>query len=138
MRIWFFEDRRRMAPRYTISTEIAFSCSHALDGYEGDCARLHGHNWVLRVYYDFTRLDDQGIAVDYCLLAERVKEIVLPLLDHRHLNDLPLFEGINPTSENIAARIFELLRDKVRFDGGRLSMIELWETPTDMVRYREG
>lgn len=126
-----------MTPRYTISTEIEFSSSHALEGYDGDCARLHGHNWVLRVYYEFTRLDDQGIAVDYCVLADKVKEIVLPLLDHRHLNDLPLFDGVNPTSENIAVKIFGLLREKVLFETGRLSMIELWETPTDMVRYSE-
>lgn len=124
-----------MVPRYTVSTEIAFSSSHALDGYDGACARLHGHNWILRVYYEFARLDDQGIAVDYCVLSERVKEAVLPLLDHRHLNDLPLFDGVNPTSENIAAAIFELLSEKVRFEGGRLSAVELWETPTDMVRY---
>lgn len=126
-----------MAPRYTVSTEIAFSSSHSLEGYEGDCARLHGHNWVLRVYYEFARLDDQGIAVDYCVLAGRVREIVLPLLDHRHLNDLPLFEGVNPTSENIAAAVFGLLRERVRFEGGRLSAVELWETPTDMVRYSD-
>jgi len=126
-----------MAPRYTVSTEIAFSSSHSLDGYDGDCARLHGHNWVLRVYYEFTRLDDQGIAVDFCILADRVREIIVPLLDHRHLNDLPLFEGINPTSENIAAAVFGLLRERLRFRGGRLSAIELWETPTDMVRYSD-
>ncbi len=126
-----------MTPRYTVSTEIEFSSSHSLDGYDGDCARLHGHNWILRVYYEFTRLDGQGIAVDYCVLASRVREVVLPLLDHRHLNDLPIFEGINPTSENIAAVIFSLLGEKVVFEGGRLSAIELWETPTDMVRYSD-
>jgi 6-pyruvoyltetrahydropterin/6-carboxytetrahydropterin synthase len=71
------------------------------------------------------------------VLAGKVRETVLSLLDHRHLNDLPIFEGINPTSENIAAKIFELLREKVVFDAGRLSMIELWETPTDMVRYSD-
>ncbi len=126
-----------MTPRYTVSTEIEFSSSHSLEGYDGDCARLHGHNWVLRVYYEFSKLDGQGIAVDYCVLARKVKEIVLPLLDHRHLNDLPLFDGINPTSENIAARVFDLLRENVRFEAGRLTMIELWETPTDMVRYSD-
>ena len=130
-------DRREMVPRYTVSTEIEFSSSHSLDGYDGDCARLHGHNWILRVYYEFTQLDGQGIAVDYCLLGEKVKEIVLPLLDHRHLNDLPIFEGINPTSENIAAKIFDLIREKVVFESGRLSMVDLWETPTDMVRYTD-
>lgn len=126
-----------MSRSFTVSTEIVFSASHALDGYEGDCARIHGHNWTLRVYYGFSRLDGRGIAVDYRELGSRVKEVILPLLDHRHLNDVPPFNAVNPTSENIAAEIFKVLDENVRFEGGRLKAVELWETPSDMVRYSE-
>ncbi len=126
-----------MAEHYTISTAVEFSSSHSLSGYDGDCARVHGHNWVLRVYYEFSELDEQGIAVDFLELRSRVSEVVLPLLDHRHLNDIPPFARLNPTSENIAAEIFRILLEQVRFDSGRLTMVELWETPTDMVRYSE-
>ena len=122
---------------YTVSTAVEFSSSHSLAGYEGDCSRVHGHNWVLRVYYEFSELDGQGIAVDFLELRSRVSDLVLPLFDHRHLNDIPPFDRINPTSENIAAEIFRILDDQIRFGSGKLAMVELWETPTDMVRYSE-
>jgi 6-pyruvoyltetrahydropterin/6-carboxytetrahydropterin synthase len=122
---------------YTVSTAVEFSSSHSLEGYDGDCARVHGHNWVLRVYYEFSGLDDQGIAVDFLELRARIADAVLPLLDHRHLNDVPPFDHINPTSENIAAVIYGILRDGIRFENGRLAKVELWETPVDMVRYSE-
>ncbi len=122
---------------FTVSTAVEFSSSHSLKDYEGDCARVHGHNWVLRVYYEFSELDEQGIAVDFLELRSKVSDAVLPILDHRHLNDIPPFDRLNPTSENIAAEIFRILDEQVRFEKGRLKMVELWETPTDMVRYGE-
>ncbi len=122
---------------YTVSTEVRFSASHALREYEGDCERIHGHNWVARVYYEFERLDEHGLTVDYRELKSRIKQAVLSQLDHRHLNDVPPFDSKNPTSENIAVHIFNLCKERVRFDGGTLREVELWETSTDMVRYRE-
>ncbi len=122
---------------YTVSTEIRFSAAHSLREYGGDCERMHGHNWVARVYYEFERLDELGLTVDYRALKTRREQAVLPRLDHRHLNEVPPFDRMNPTSENIAAHIFALCRDHVRFEGGVLREVEIWETPTDMVRYRE-
>lgn len=98
---------------------------------------MHGHNWILRVYYEFASLDGRGIAVDYRELKSKVKDAIIPLLDHRHLNDVPPFDATNPTSEHIAAEIFRLLKEKILFEGGRLTAVELWETPADMVRYCE-
>lgn len=126
-----------MPARYTVSTEIRFSASHALDGYEGGCERVHGHNWVLRVYYEFDELDGRGITADYAELRSRLEGVILPRFDHRHLNDLPHFDKTNPTSENVASTIFELCREHIRFENGTLTEVELWETPIDVVRYRE-
>lgn len=122
---------------YIISTEIRFSASHALREYGGDCERVHGHNWIARVFYEFNHLDALGLTVDYRKLKARLDQEVLSRLDHRHLNDVPPFDRSNPTSENIAAHIFALCRDHVRFEGGTLREVEVWETSTDMVRYRE-
>jgi 6-pyruvoyltetrahydropterin/6-carboxytetrahydropterin synthase len=122
---------------YTVSTDIRFSASHALREYDGDCERIHGHNWVVRVYYEFEAIDDCGLTVDYRVLRDRLEQVVLPRLDHRHLNDVPPFDRMNPTSENIASLIFSLCRDHISFEGGALREVEVWETPTDMVRYRE-
>jgi len=122
---------------YTVSTEIQFSASHLLRGYLGDCVRLHGHNWVVRAYYCFTALGDDGISVDYLQLRSALARELLPRFDHRNLNEIEPFDRENPTSENIAAEIFRICREKIKFDGGKLVEIELWETPTDMVRYCE-
>lgn len=122
---------------YTVSTDIHFSASHALREYGGDCERVHGHNWVARVYYEFDSLDECGLTVDYRELRSRLEAVVLSRLDHRHLNEVEPFDSVNPTSENIAALIFALCREHLTFRGGTLREVELWETTTDMVRYRE-
>ena len=126
-----------MGARYTVSTEIGFSASHSLSHHEGDCRRLHGHNWVVRVSYEFERLDDAGLTVAFLVLRRQLEAAILPRFDHRHLNDMPPFEGVDPTSERIAAEIHRVLGEEVVFDRGRLVEVELWETPVDMVRYRE-
>jgi len=127
----------RVAARYVVSTEIQFSASHALTGYRGDCSRVHGHNWVARVSYRFAAVDALGLTIDYRELRSLLERVILPRFDHRHLNDIPPFDTMNPTSENIAAEIFRLCREEVTILGGTLREVELWESPTDMVRYRE-
>jgi len=122
---------------YTVSTEIMFSASHSLRNYPGDCARLHGHNWVVRVYYRFTSLGDDGITVDYLKLRSVLESELFPRFDHRNLNEVEPFDRKNPTSENLAAEIFRICREKIIFDGGKLINVELWETPTEMVSYCE-
>jgi 6-pyruvoyltetrahydropterin/6-carboxytetrahydropterin synthase len=126
-----------MAGKWLISTEIEFSSSHCLAGYDGACSRLHGHNWVLRAYYEFESVDGRGLTVDYLDLKTGLERIVLPRFDHQHLNDVPPFDTISPTSEHLAAEIFRLCREELKFGEGRLKEVELWETPKDMVRYGE-
>jgi 6-pyruvoyltetrahydropterin/6-carboxytetrahydropterin synthase len=126
-----------MAARYVVSTEVQFSSSHALAGYRGDCSRMHGHNWVVRVYYEFPAVDERGLTIDYRELKTVLERVILLRFDHRHLNDVPPCDSVNPTSENIAAEIFRLCRKEARIPLGVLREVELWESPTDMVRYRE-
>jgi 6-pyruvoyltetrahydropterin/6-carboxytetrahydropterin synthase len=126
-----------MVTQYVVSTEIQFSASHALAGYRGDCSRVHGHNWVARVSYRFGAVDSLGLTIDYRELRSLLERVIVPRFDHRHLNDVSPFDAVNPTSENIAAEIFRLCREEISIPGGMLKEIELWESPTDMVRYRE-
>ena len=126
-----------MTGKWTVSTEIEFSSSHCLDDYDGMCSRVHGHNWVLRVYYEFEAVDGRGLTIDYIELKTRLEKVVLPRFDHLHLNDVPPFDKVSPTSENLAAEIFRICREELEFEGGRLREVEVWETPKDMVRYGE-
>ncbi len=124
--------------KYVVSTEISFSASHSLRGYNGECSRIHGHNWILRVYYEFENLNDIGLTIDYGQLRESLKKVVCSRFDHQHINNISPFDKLNPTSENLAREIFKLCREEVQVEGGRLIEVELWETSRDMVRYREG
>lgn len=85
---------------YLIEKEFHFSASHQLFGLPEDhqCARLHGHNYILKIALGSTELDQVGFVLDYGELWF-VKNAI-DKLDHRHLNDLFDF---NPTSELICA-----------------------------------
>lgn len=130
-------ERLIMSGKYTISTQIGFSASHMLKDYEGNCSNIHGHNWFLRVYYEFEELDKRGLTIDYLELRSRLEEVILPRFDHVNLNDVAPFNMVNPTSENLAKEIFRIIRERVDVGNGILKMVEIWETPVDMVRYSE-
>lgn len=89
---------------YTITKEFAFSASHQLLGLPEDhqCARLHGHNYVVELELAAGVLNDVGFVVDYGELAP-FKRYLDHVLDHRHLNDVL---GFNPTAELLARHLY--------------------------------
>jgi 6-pyruvoyltetrahydropterin/6-carboxytetrahydropterin synthase len=118
---------------YTISKEFHFSASHQLRGLPENhqCARLHGHNYILRVFLTGSQLDSVGFIVDYGELGF-VKELV-DTLDHRHLNDIFSF---NPTSENICKEIYLEIEEALDgFSNVTYMAVELSETPKTNARY---
>jgi len=126
-----------MGGTWTVSTEIGFCASHCLAGHQGVCANVHGHNWIVRVHYLFESIDRiSGIGVDFLELRAGLERVVLPRFDHRHLNEVSPFDKVAPTSENLAAEIFRLCSEELRYEGGRLVEVEVRETPADRVCYR--
>lgn len=105
-----------------------FSAAHAIEGYAGDCARIHGHNWMIEVYARCKRLDALGMGVDFRLIERSIEEL-LDDLDHRNLNELPDFKGLNPTSENIARFIYKGLSGKLNDEDVKISRVKVGETP---------
>jgi 6-pyruvoyltetrahydropterin/6-carboxytetrahydropterin synthase len=80
------------------------------------------------------KLNEIGLAYDFVELKRHLGE-VLSQFDHTSLNDVPPFDKINPSSENIAATIYDQL--KGRFSGWvSLSSVEVWESPQNCVTYR--
>jgi len=90
---------------YRISKEFAFSYSHQLDGLPDghQCARMHGHNAVVRITLASQMLDPTGFVIDYGDLAP-LKTYLDDTFDHRHLNDVVEF---NPTAENLCRYLYE-------------------------------
>ena len=105
-----------------------FSAAHSLEGYPGDCAHIHGHNWMVEVFVKCEQLDDIGIGIDFRDIKLAVKD-VLQGLDHFHLNDLEAFKKVNPTSENIAKFLYQELGKQLNSDGVKVSKVKVSETP---------
>ena len=114
---------------FEISTTRTFSAAHQLRMYDGSLETLHGHNWQVRVTVGRSELDNIGVVMDFHELQRRVNAIVDPM-HNVNLNDLPAFQSINPSAENVALVIGRALQvDAGRFDAGvRLISVEVWET----------
>jgi len=117
-----------MAAVFEIYVKSTFSAAHSLRGYAGDCARVHGHNWMVEVFVRCAELDALGIGVDFRDIKAAVKE-VMDGIDHRNLNDLPAFAEQNPTSENIARLLYKELSGKLNTPAIRISKVKVSETP---------
>ena len=119
---------------YGITVEKHFDAAHYLRGYKGKCEEMHGHRYRVVVKIKADKLDDIGLAYDFSDLKRHLKDII-DRFDHTCLNDVPPFDKINPSSENIAATIYGELREKLSGDPVTLTSVEAWETPHQGVVY---
>lgn len=122
---------------YTIAIEQHFDAAHFLRGYQGKCESLHGHRYKVVARLTATKLDDIGLAYDFSLLKQHLGDI-LSRFDHTCLNDVPPFDGINPSSENIASTIYQELKPRLEGEPATIASIEVWETPQSWVTYSPG
>jgi 6-pyruvoyltetrahydropterin/6-carboxytetrahydropterin synthase len=121
-------------PVYEITVEATFSASHQLRGYKVEIEPLHGHNFRVEASVAARKLDQVGLAVDFLELDEWLKEILAPF-DHRHLNEVPPFDRLNPSTENMARYFFERLEEKLERPELELRQVRVWEAPTYRASY---
>lgn len=119
---------------YRISVEQHFDSAHFLRGYEGKCEALHGHRYQVKVTLETRDLNDIGLAFDFTRLKQELKDVIAAY-DHRCLNDVPPFDKINPSAENIAEAIYRALKLKLEKDRGNLAQVEVWESPDSSAAY---
>jgi 6-pyruvoyltetrahydropterin/6-carboxytetrahydropterin synthase len=117
----------------TIAKEFNFSASHQLAYLSADhqCARLHGHNYVIEIELraPAEALTPAGFVRDYGDLSA-FKDWLDAELDHRHLNDT--IPEKNPSAENIAIWVFEQWIGRIP----ELSSVRVSETPKTWAEYR--
>jgi 6-pyruvoyltetrahydropterin/6-carboxytetrahydropterin synthase len=80
-------------------------------------------------------LDETGLVMDFLKLDAMLKEVLAPY-DHRHLNDLPPFDRLNPSTENMARFFFERLETRLGRPELELRQVRVWEAPTYCASYR--
>lgn len=117
--------------------DFQFDAAHSLRGYEGKCARLHGHGYRVRVTVEGSELDGLGMLVDFRRVKAACRDIV-EQLDHAHLNEVPPFDHLNPTCENLSRHIHQRLAAGLSDERIRVASVTVWETPTSAITYRPG
>ncbi|PKM43416.1 MAG: 6-carboxytetrahydropterin synthase QueD [Gammaproteobacteria bacterium HGW-Gammaproteobacteria-1] len=125
-----------MTARFDLKVVTDFASAHSLRDYPGDCNRLHGHNWKVEVEVQAASLDELGMVLDFKTIRQAARKVG-DELDHRYLNDIPPFDRLNPTAENIAAHFFRRLSEELNDTRAKVSAVTLWETERACVRYTE-
>ncbi len=103
----------------------------------GKCANpnYHGHNYELIVGITGKINKDTGFVMDMKVLKELIEVEIEAKFDHKNLNlEVDPFKTLNPTAENIAVVIWQILRKKI--DAALEIEITLYETPRNFVTYK--
>jgi 6-pyruvoyltetrahydropterin/6-carboxytetrahydropterin synthase len=119
---------------YELTVKAHFDAAHALRGYPGECRELHGHTWDVEVTVEASELDQIGIVYDFKDLKDDLNR-VLDTYDHAYLNDIPPFDVLSPTAENLARVIYEQLAQGVD-KRVRVQSVSVWESPVAKLTYR--
>ncbi len=135
-----------MSKKVAVYRKEHFNAAHRLfnpewsaaqnDAVFGKCAlpNYHGHNYELIVKVTGVPDSVTGYVVDMKWISDLVQAKVVERFDHRNLNlDTEEFKSLNPTAENIAIVIYDLLRPHIA-DHHELQ-IRLYETPRNFVDY---
>ena len=134
-----------------ITRKADFSASHACynpalseeqnRGLYGESASSHGHghNYIIEVTIQGEPDPVTGMVVDLKLLKDVIQREVIEPMDHRHLNhEVPPFDRVIPTAENLVKEIWARLDGHLKFENARLFSIRLYETEDLYVDYEGG
>jgi 6-pyruvoyltetrahydropterin/6-carboxytetrahydropterin synthase len=98
--------------------------------------RGHGHNFVLEVTLEGQPDPATGMVYDLKKLKSLLEREIIQPFDHRFLNlEVPPFDRVIPTPENLAIEIWKRLEPCFREPGVRLRSVRLYETEDLYVDY---
>jgi len=120
---------------FEISVDYTFAAGHALRNYKGKCENVHGHNYKVRVTLAGEQLNASGLLMDFVELRTELRRLGEEL-DHHFLNDIPPFDQLNPSAENLAKYFCDEITPQVTNQGLRVEGVTVWETDTTSATYR--
>ncbi|MFC5284315.1 6-pyruvoyl trahydropterin synthase family protein [Pedobacter alpinus] len=95
---------------------------------------FHGHNYDLILKISGFVDEETGYLLDTKVLSDLLKKHVIEKFDHKNLNlDTQEFKTLNPSTENIAMVIYDIMRPLISAD---LDLkVTLYETERNYVEY---
>ena len=136
---------------YYLKTRASFDSAHFLAGYEGKCANIHGHRWVIEAAFNGETLSDagtkRGMLIDFGDIKHEVRELARRF-DHSLIYEKNSLKAVTltalkdegflliempfrPTAENFAEHFYNLLRVK----GLPVKSVAVYETPENCAIY---
>jgi len=125
-----------MHSSFVVKISAHFCAAHVIPNHPGQCKNLHGHNFKMDVEVRASQLDELGMAMDF----QTVKEAATKLCeqwDHCYLNEVPPFDKLIPTAENIAYCAYQALKPLMHSSSTTLHAVTIWESDRCGVTYSE-
>ena len=132
--------------RVTVSRKAHFNAAHRLHRSDWDASQneavfgkcsnehYHGHNYELIVHVTGNIDPITGYVMDMKVLRDLIKSEVEDAFDHKNLNvQVPEFQNLIPTAENIVVVIYNKLRPHL--ETTQDLEVVLYETPRNFVKY---
>jgi 6-pyruvoyltetrahydropterin/6-carboxytetrahydropterin synthase len=125
------------AGQFSVRVEARFESAHFLREYRGISEPLHGHSYKVEAELASRGggVDSDAIAVDF-ISARQKLESLAKKLDYGCINDVPPFDRINPSAENIAQWFHRELAEAVASEQAVVRAITIWEGPVNSVTFR--
>jgi 6-pyruvoyltetrahydropterin/6-carboxytetrahydropterin synthase len=123
---------------FELKVKSHFAGAHQLTMVGQKCENLHGHNWNVEVCVTGDKLNSAGVLADFGDIKKAVRKVVDEELDHKFLNDLEMFKGVQPTSERIAIYIAERVQSilsRELSEKVRVSRVMAWESEDACATY---
>jgi 6-pyruvoyltetrahydropterin/6-carboxytetrahydropterin synthase len=125
------------AGTFAVRVEARFEAAHFLREYRGISEPLHGHSYKVEAELASTGggVDSDSIAVDFVSARQKL-DALAKKLDYGCINDVPPFNDINPSAENIARWFHRQLTSAVAGENAIVRAVTIWEGPVNSVTYR--
>jgi len=122
---------------YTVAVKRDFVAQHFLIGGDwGAENELHSHHYRVEVQLHGSALDKHGYLVDIVDIETHLEALVTYYLD-KTLNDLPEFEGLNPSIEHFSRIFCQALSDRIQAPNLSIITLKIWENEIAWAAYRQ-
>lgn len=120
---------------YALAVKRDFVAQHFLIGGDwGAENQWHSHHYVVELQLQGDALDQHGYLVDIVKVDEKMNAMVAFYKDHT-LNDLPAFDGLNPSIEHFARILCVSLAQEIAFPNIHTYVVTVWENDIAWASY---
>jgi 6-pyruvoyltetrahydropterin/6-carboxytetrahydropterin synthase len=122
---------------YTVAVKRDFIARHYLTGGDwGEENKPHAHHYTIEVHLEGLNLDDHGYLTDICDI-ESVLVTRIAYFRDKTLNELPEFEGLNPSIEHFARILCQTLAANIQTRPLSALAVKLWENESAWAQFRQ-